>query len=311
MNSQPVHTGALSAQLALAMAHSEALRVDGVLPSAPATTTAIDTKIAPQPGAEPPQQSAGSALRTGVLKAQLMCCTAADAAADMSMSSAPTLVASAAVSTQSTVDVSTSCTISVDIVGYAAASVSSLSGALTRAADGSALLVRPTEDARNTQVSCQSCISQALSHDADSHSVLAQLTVVSRRFLFYLCFSFRSSGTQTRESTSDSRAVHRRPVKHRLLEDASISAALAAECCNQQCLHRLLTFDAVRSVRQLNVELSEHALTEWLIAHLRSIGHSSRSSPYCLPGVSHPICRRAFLKGMSTTPSDHHNGTTS
>jgi hypothetical protein len=143
----------------------------------------------------------------------------------------------------------------------------------------------------------------------------AQLTVVSRRFLIYLCFSCPIlSGTQTRESTSDSRAGHRRPVKHRLLEDASISAALAAECCNQQCLHRLLTFDAVRSVRQLNVELSEHALTEWLIAHLRSIGHSSRSSPYRVPGVSHPICRRAFLKGMSThthAPYDHHSGTTS
>jgi hypothetical protein len=163
MNSQPVHTGALSAQLALAMAHSEALRVDGVLPSATATTTATDTKIAPQPGAEPPQQSAASALHTGVLKAQLLCCTAADAAADVSMSSAPTLVASAAESTRGTVDVSTSCTVSVDTVRDATASVSSISGVLTRAADGSALLVSSTEDARNTQVSRQSRISQALS----------------------------------------------------------------------------------------------------------------------------------------------------
>jgi hypothetical protein len=91
---------------------------------------------------------------------------------------------------------------------------------------------------------------------------------------------------------------NRRPVKHRLLEAASIAAALATECCNQHCLRRLLTFEIVQTVRQQNVELSEGALTEWLVAHLRSIGHSSPSSPYSVPGLHHPICRRAFLKGM-------------
>ena len=114
------------------------------------------------------------------------------------------------------------------------------------------------------------------------------------------CALLAVTDLQGPEAVSHAHAGHRRPIKHRLLEATSIAAALATECCTQQCLHRLVTFEIVQTVRQQNVELSEGALTEWLVAHLRSIGHSSPSSPYSVPGLNRPICRRAFLKGMFT-----------